>query len=49
MILLIAISVSSFAFRQTKMPQNSKPEAQIIAIEKADRHHVTKICFNGTG
>lgn len=35
LILLIAVSVSSIAFGQTKMPQNSKAAAQIIAIEKA--------------
>ena len=35
MILMIAIGVSSIAFGQTKMSNDSKVEAQIIALEKA--------------
>ncbi len=35
MILMIAIGVSSVAFGQTKMSNDSKVEAQIIALEKA--------------
>jgi len=34
-ILMIVNSVSSFAFSQTKMSDNPKAEAQIIALEKA--------------
>jgi len=35
MVLMLAISVSLIAFSQTKKPQKTKAEAQIIAIEKA--------------
>ena len=35
MIIMIAIGVSSVAFCQTKMSNNSKVKAQIIALEKA--------------
>ena len=35
MILMIALGVSSVAYGQTKMPKDSKVEAQIIALEKA--------------
>jgi len=35
MVILIAIAASSLAFGQTKMPNDSKVEAQIIGLEKA--------------
>jgi hypothetical protein len=35
MIIMIAIAALSFAFGQTKMPNDSKVEVQIIALEKS--------------